>query len=57
MRKANWPARFDVPTYILPRPLEIIATVFADGRLLGDALTLTLAEALIGFLEDCNFQT
>jgi NitT/TauT family transport system permease protein len=43
-------ALFDVPTYILPRPLEIIATVFADGRVLGDALTLTLAEALLGFL-------
>jgi NitT/TauT family transport system permease protein len=43
-------ALFDVPTYILPRPLEIVATVFADGPLLRDALTLTLAEAMAGFV-------
>ncbi len=43
-------AALDIPTYILPRPLEIIATAALKWPLLGDALSVTLTEAVGGFL-------
>lgn len=43
-------ALLEVPTYILPRPAEIVATVITKSGLLGDALYVTLVEAVAGFL-------
>lgn len=43
-------ALLDVPTYILPRPVEIVATIIAKAGLLGNGLTVTLLEAVGGFL-------
>jgi NitT/TauT family transport system permease protein len=40
----------DLPAYILPRPLDIIAGAVGKAELLGDALFVTLLEALLGFL-------
>ena len=43
-------AALDIPTYILPRPIEIVTTATERWALLGDALTVTLTEAVGGFL-------
>jgi NitT/TauT family transport system permease protein len=40
---------FDVPTYILPRPIEIGMTIVANAGLLGNSLVTTMGEALEGF--------
>lgn len=45
---ATW--LFDVPAYILPKPLDIFAGALAKKALLGKALSITFAEALLGFL-------
>ncbi|MDH6268164.1 NitT/TauT family transport system permease protein [Rhizobium sp. SG_E_25_P2] len=45
---ATW--LFDVPAYILPKPLDIFAGALARKALLGKALYITFAEALLGFL-------
>jgi NitT/TauT family transport system permease protein len=42
-------ALFDVPTYILPRPFEIAATIVGNLDLLGSSLVTTMGEALAGF--------
>ena len=39
-------ALLDIPTYILPRPAEIVATAITKSGLLGDALYVTLVEAV-----------
>jgi len=43
-------AALDIPTYILPRPAEIAVTAVAKWPLLGNALIVTLIEAVGGFL-------
>ncbi|MBZ9935742.1 ABC transporter permease [Mesorhizobium sp. BR1-1-16] len=43
-------AALDIPTYILPRPAEITVTAVAKWPLLGNALMVTLIEAIGGFL-------
>ena len=43
-------ALLEIPTYILPRPAEIVATAITKSGLLGDALYVTLVEAVAGFL-------
>ena len=43
-------ALLEIPTYILPRPAEIVATAITTSGLLGDALYVTLVEAVAGFL-------
>lgn len=40
----------DIPTYILPRPAEIVATVIDKWALLREGLWVTLVEAVGGFL-------
>lgn len=42
-------AALDVPTYILPRPVEILATAIGRAGYFGDALYVTLTEAVAGF--------
>ena len=41
---------FDLPTYILPRPIEIATSAIANAHLLGGALAVTATEAVLGFL-------
>jgi NitT/TauT family transport system permease protein len=41
---------FDLPTYILPRPIEIVTNAIVNAHLLGGALAVTATEAVLGFL-------
>jgi NitT/TauT family transport system permease protein len=43
-------ALFNLPTYILPRPVEIVTSAVANAHLLGGALAVTATEAVLGFL-------
>lgn len=43
-------ALFGLPTYILPRPLEIVVNGFVNAHLLGGALAVTATETVLGFL-------
>jgi len=43
-------ALFDIPTYILPRPVDILVNVVASRDLLAAAMAITLTEAVLGFL-------
>jgi NitT/TauT family transport system permease protein len=42
-------ALLDLPAYILPRPLDILMGGVGKAHLIGDALFVTLLEALLGF--------
>lgn len=41
---------FDLPAYILPRPIEIAMSAIANAHLLGGALAVTATEVVLGFL-------
>lgn len=41
---------FDLPTYILPRPIDIVTNIVANSSLLAGALVVTAKEVVLGFL-------
>lgn len=44
---------FDLPTYILPSPVEIAGGIWDDWNMLGNNISVTLKNTMIGFLIGC----